>query len=150
VYTDVDLCPRPGVFVELVDGSPQRLTNDCVIHGTARRDKLVGTTLPDAILGLGGNDALYGGGGDDVLRGGAGNDRIVGGGGDDIADGGLGDDVVYGESVTGGRGRDTLIVGRGGTVFARDGQRDVVQCPQPGFITVHADRIDRVSPKCAD
>jgi hypothetical protein len=66
-FIDVDLCPRPGLFVRTADAAYRRLTNDCVIRGTPGPDTLVGTSLPDALVGFGGNDELYGLGGDDVL-----------------------------------------------------------------------------------
>jgi Ca2+-binding RTX toxin-like protein len=155
-FGDTDLCPRPGIFLQTLAGAaPRRLTNDCVIRGTAGPDRLVGTSLPDAMVGLGGNDKLYGLGGDDILFGGAGRDEISGGLGDDRANGGTGNDTVSAETATGGSGRDTLIVGSNPEwpakdVHVRDGERDVVRCPLgqwPGPF-IFADRIDRISSRC--
>jgi dipeptidyl aminopeptidase/acylaminoacyl peptidase len=154
-FIDVDLCPRPGLFVRAADAAYRRLTNDCVIRGTPGPDRLVGTSLPDALVGLGGNDQLYGLGGGDVLYGGPGKDEISGGLGDDSATGGAGNDTVSAETATGGSGRDTLIVGSNPAwpareVHARDGRRDIVRCPLgqwPGPF-IFADRIDRISSRC--
>jgi len=133
-FIDVDLCPRPGVFVRNADAEYRRLTNDCVIRGTKRADRLVGTTLPDAIVGDTGNDTIFGLGGGDVLYRNAGRDQVSGGAGDDTAFGGAGNDTVAAETVTGGSGNDTLTLGNNPqwpakAVHARDGQRDVIRCP---------------------
>jgi hypothetical protein len=155
VYQDVDLCPRPGIFTQILDGQPRRVTNDCVIRGTARADRLFGTSLPDVLIGGGGNDKIYGLGGDDVLLGGRGNDSLAGDAGDDVAYGDAGDDTVSAETVFGGSGHDLLTLGTdphwgAKAVRARDGQRDVIRCPLgqwPGPQLV-VDRIDRIDPRC--
>jgi dipeptidyl aminopeptidase/acylaminoacyl peptidase len=54
VFGGTDLCPRIGIFV----APAKRLSNDCIIRGTRRADRIVGTSLPDAILALAGNDIV--------------------------------------------------------------------------------------------
>lgn len=54
VYGGTDLCPRIGIFL----APARRLTNDCVIRGTSRADRILGTSLPDAILAGAGNDIV--------------------------------------------------------------------------------------------
>ena len=54
VYGGTDLCPRLGIFRE----PGMRVTNNCVITGTRRADKITGTPLPDAILAKAGNDFI--------------------------------------------------------------------------------------------
>jgi Tol biopolymer transport system component len=94
----------------------------CTLAGTTGADTLWGTPGHDHICGLPGPDHLYGRAGADYL------------------DAGSGDDVIYG-----GPGRD-LIRGGGGrdVIFARDGQRDTIDCgTEPDTAVV--DRIDRVT-----
>jgi hypothetical protein len=76
------------------------------IVGTDKGEYLAGGGHDDTILGLGGNDTLLGGAGDDRIDGGAGNDVITGGSGADRLNGGAGSD----------------------TIFAADGERDVIDC----------------------
>lgn len=153
-YGGADLCPRQGVFVARFGERPRRLTNDCVVRGTAGADRIDGTSLPDVLLGLGGRDRIDGAAGDDILDGGAGADRVVGGAGYDTVRGGPGNDVLSGEDVTGGPGRDTIYVRGPGfqDVYARDGERDTIVCaPDTTDQTlVRADRFDRVSHACQD
>jgi hemolysin type calcium-binding protein len=65
--------------------------------GTARRDRLRGTTGGDLLRGRAGNDVLVGGPGGDCLSGEAGNDTLVGGPGRDLLSGGPGRDVCRGD-----------------------------------------------------
>ncbi|MEO0757590.1 MAG: hypothetical protein AAFY78_12030 [Cyanobacteria bacterium J06648_16] len=101
-----------------------------VIDGTARADRLLGTSNRDIIRGYGGNDSLFGQTGDDTLRAGAGNDqasgnqgrdkifaeagndRLLGGPGNDELYGGPGQDwLLGGASNTLGRGEQDLLIG---------------------------------------
>ena len=77
------------------------------------------------------NDSLYGGSGDDVLLGYAGNDLLVGGLGSDSLYGGSGDDILRGfsggynrevDSLTGGEGSDTFMLGDATGVFYLGGR----------------------------
>jgi Tol biopolymer transport system component len=151
---------RDGLYVANADGTNRRrVTNSCRVVGTAGPDVLHGS-FSQVVLGLGGNDTLYA---DDTyyffdgdsLYGGPGNDRLIGGFGRDILNGGPGNDVISGggsvDTITGGPGRDTINGGGGGDViYARDGQRDVIDCGKNGYgkagrDTVYADRIDVIS-----
>jgi Tol biopolymer transport system component len=166
-------CIARGVYVlELARGQAERMTNDCHLVGTPRRDVLRGTNERDVVRALGGNDFVDGNPGDrkieyyrrldddvldggtgadvlwgrrgyDVLLGGPGNDRLRGGGGTDRLAGGPGDDLL-----DGGRADDRLDGGAGDDGFsARDGFRDTIRCG-PGRDRVSADRADRVGHDC--
>jgi RTX calcium-binding nonapeptide repeat (4 copies)/WD40-like Beta Propeller Repeat len=128
---------RYGIYVAPADGStPRRLTNDCRVLGTAADDSLQGTGLADILLGMDGDDRLAGrsagyigdtldgGTGDDVLVGTFVGDLLGGGAGRDRLFGGLSGDLLYG-----GAGADRMAA-QGGrdTVYARDGERDIVLC----------------------
>ncbi len=84
----VDLSTVAGVagysFYVQVLGS----TNDDVIFGTEKGERLEVVQGNDVLRGLGGDDTLVGGLGNDVIMGGPGNDSIDGGDGQDT--------VVYG------------------------------------------------------
>jgi len=90
------------------------------ISGTSASENLNGGSGDDVILAGAGNDVVSGGSGADFVDGGTGNDRLGGGSGDDTLDGGAGSDTVSGDA-----GDDTLIyntitLGEGGTLSARD------------------------------
>ena len=74
----------------------------CTIEGTARGERLTGTTGNDIICAYGGNDRINGRGGHDLVYAGPGDDR---------ATGGRGLDTLYGND-----GRDSLAT--------RDGKKD--------------------------
>jgi Tol biopolymer transport system component len=166
-------CIAWGVYLlDLASGRAERISNDCHIAGTPRRDVLRGTHERDVVRALGGDDVVdanpgdrrieyYGrldddlidGGpgadtirgrrGHDVLRGGPGNDRLLGDRGSDRLAGGPGDDFLEG-----GRFYDRLDGGRGADIFVtRDGYRDRIRCG-PGHDRVRADRVDTVASDC--
>jgi Ca2+-binding RTX toxin-like protein len=157
-YEDGGECrDRDGIYVANADGTDRRrLTNSCRIVGTAGPDTLHGG-FSQVVLGLGGNDTLYA---DDTyyvfdgdsLYGGPGDDHLIGGFGQDILNGGPGNDVISGgasaDIITGGPGNDRIDGGGGGdTIYAKDGQRDVIDCGKNGYgkagrDTVYADKID--------
>jgi Ca2+-binding RTX toxin-like protein len=89
--------------------------------GGPGNDRLVGTSGPDNLNGGSGNDVLLGLGGSDNLNGGSGNDRVTGGAGVDKINGGSGNDRI----------------------FARDGERDAVNCGT-GNDSAATDAIDLV------
>jgi Ca2+-binding RTX toxin-like protein len=74
----------------------------CTIEGTARGERLTGTSGNDIICAYGGDDHINGRGGHDLVYAGPGNDR---------ASGGRGLDTLYGND-----GRDNLAT--------RDGKQD--------------------------
>ncbi|MEM8721637.1 MAG: calcium-binding protein [Cyanobacteria bacterium P01_G01_bin.39] len=108
-----------------------------IINGTIYNDSLIGTSVDDDIFGdfgndtlngLGGddlldgytgNDSLFGGTGDDILLGYTGNDSLLGGAGSDVIAGEAGDDILNGygntnweyDTLSGGYGADTFILG---------------------------------------
>jgi Tol biopolymer transport system component len=160
-YVDGGECrDRDGIYVANADGTRRRrITNSCRVVGTAGPDVLHGS-FSQVVLGLGGNDTLYA---DDTyyffdgdsLYGGPGSDHLVGGSGRDILSGGPGNDVISGggsaDTITGGPGRDRIDGGGGGDViYARDGQRDTIDCGKNGYgkagrDIVYADKIDVIS-----
>ena len=71
----------------------------------------------DTIWGDRYNDSLYGGAGKDILLGDIGNDFLVGGSGNDILVGGSGNDMLRGFSWGYNQEIDTLIGGRGSDTF---------------------------------
>lgn len=116
-----------------VSSSPEDITPDdttgtvgsfvlpCTIVGSWGPDRLVGTSGNDRICGLPGPDLINGGAGDDYLSGGSGNDIVLGGTGHD--------------TILGGGGRDVI--------FARDGERDWIDCG-PEYDIAVVDRFDHV------
>jgi Ca2+-binding RTX toxin-like protein len=113
-------------FVDLASGNAvtgaaalSRKTARCTIVGTARADRLRGTSKRDVICGLGGNDRIRGRSGGDVIVGGPGNDTMNGNRGRDRLYGNGGNDRLVsrdrniGEPLDGGSGRDRASVDRG-------------------------------------
>ncbi|TFI56870.1 calcium-binding protein, partial [Sphingomonas parva] len=106
------------------------------ITGGAYADMVDGLDGNDLLSGEAGDDVLLGGAGNDLLVGGAGTDTLIGGVGDDVLwadaigvtpglargaaasagdllDGGDGADVLHaaaGATITGGSGRDTIVL----------------------------------------
>jgi Tol biopolymer transport system component len=97
------------------------------------------TVLPCTIVGTYGNDYLNGTDGPDKVCGRPGADHIYGRAGDDYIDAGAGNDVIYP-----GPGHDTVL-GKGGAdiVYARDGQRDWIDCGTEHDIAI-VDKLDHV------
>lgn len=116
---------RPGPASN--QGCPLSKNAACatVLRGTTGKDKLKGTSLGERLLGRRGSDRIKGKGGADCLVGNGGRDRLTGGAGKD--------------KLTGGAGGDRM--------YARDGERDVVNCG-PGRDRVKADGKDRVRRSC--
>ena len=115
-----------GVIIENADGSDF----DDDIVGNEFSNNLFGDDGNDTLLGGAGNDYLDGWFGDDYLNGEAGNDTLLGYYGNDYLNGGTGNDNLYGEggndtlngggygydsgeydTVTGGSGADTFVLG---------------------------------------
>ena len=120
-----------------------------VIAGTVHNDVFAGSAGPDAfegdggdddIHGAGGNDDLYGGSGDDRVFGDAGNDKVQGASGSDSVDGGAGLDQIYGDIAS----CSVFCTFDPDTLFARDGERDVVDCGG-GADTAQVDQLDVVA-----
>ena len=119
-------------------------------------ETIIGTRGDDGMTGSEGPDGFDGGAGADVIRGAGGNDHLVGNGGNDQLFGDAGNDVVEGtydaDTVDGGSGTDDLYGDIAGcsvfcspandVVFARDGERDTVDCGGTGSAQV--DQLDAV------
>ena len=119
------------------------------IAGTVHNDVFTGSAGPDAfegdggndeIRGAAGNDDLYGGSGDDRVFGDAGNDKVQGASGADSVDGGAGLDQIYGDIAS----CSVFCTFDPDTLFARDGERDVVDCGA-GADTAQVDQLDVVA-----
>lgn len=74
-------------------------------------DIITGTSANERLTGLGGNDKLYGQGGNDTLYGEAGNDFLDGGDGNDYLDGYASSRNQEYDTLTGGNGADTFVLG---------------------------------------
>ena len=88
--------------------------------GTKNGDIIYESAQNDYIFGADGGDKLYGGLGNDTLAGGEGNDYLDGGDGDDILQGSDTLNYYYGipgltvpeyDTLVGGAGRDTFVIG---------------------------------------
>jgi Ca2+-binding RTX toxin-like protein len=82
-----------------------------------------------------GNDVVYGGGGPNNIKLGNGSDTVYGGLSTDNITVGGGTDTVEN-----GIGADNIKTGAGGggTIYANNGQRDLVTCAKPNSYTVYA------------
>lgn len=103
------------------------------LYGEKNNDVIDGGDGEDLIYGGLGNDNLFGGLGSDFLYGEVGNDAINGSNGNDLIDGGQGNDLLMGggfsvsfpdffevDTLTGGLGKDTFILGNANQVFYDD------------------------------
>ncbi len=96
------------------------------LFGRNGDDFLVGFDDDDLLVGDNGADTLLGGSGDDILRGGAGkdylygninNDSLVGATGNDYLDGyGYDPSLPEFDTLTGGSGADTFVLGNTNTI----------------------------------
>ena len=109
-----------GAGNDLLNGDKGRDT----LRGGAGDDKLYGGIDNDLLDGGEGDDTLYGGTGDDTLLGGAGEDLLLGGYGNDMLNGGLGRDIV-----DGGFGNDTIMAGAGDVITGGAGRNMIVVSP---------------------
>ena len=125
-----------GSDIEAIDGT---VHNDA-FSGSAGADNFEGNGGADEIHGAGGGDDLYGGGGDDRVFGDGGNDKVQGASGSDIVDGGAGLDQIYGDIAS----CSVFCTFDPDTVFARDGERDVVDCGG-GADSAQVDQLDLVA-----
>ena len=101
------------------------------VFGNQGADKLFGNSGNDKLFGGSGNDHVSGGSGNDHVSGGSGNDRLLGGTGNDRLLGGDGNDILQGawrktapekDVMTGGKGRDTFVLGTTSGTLYDDGK----------------------------
>jgi Ca2+-binding RTX toxin-like protein len=151
--------PAPGLDTNpppINPFAPQPANGGKVITGTARANRLIGTSGRDVIRCGGGNDVVIAGGGDDYIDCGAGNDRVNGGSGDDeirggsgndTLTGGTGDDEMFGaggnDKLFGGLGADVLSGGLGHDTLRGNGGRDRLSGGL-GRDILYKDRVDRL------
>ncbi|MEL6232030.1 MAG: CAP domain-containing protein [Cyanobacteria bacterium J06627_3] len=95
--------------------------NDTV-YGDQGADKLFGNSGNDKLFGGSGNDHVVGGTGNDRLLGGTGNDRLVGGDGNDVLQGAWRKTAPEKDVMTGGKGRDTFVLGTTSGTLYDDGK----------------------------
>ena len=104
-----------GIYKDiLVTIDASAVTNELIITGNKKANRIVGSeendtikggNAKDTIKGGDGNDKIYGEKGNDSLIGGAGDDSLWGGADSDILIGGAGNDIFYYSS---GDGNDTI------------------------------------------
>ena len=125
--------PTPGNFLVTVSVS----ANQADLTPADDHAVLGASVLPCTLVGTWGADVITGTPGNDRICGLPGPDRIDGGFGSDYLNGGSGSDTIIG-----GPGNDTIIGGGGADViFARDGQRDWIDCGTEHDIAI-VDRVD--------
>ena len=153
-FVDRAHCPaRSGLYVASAERTGERrLTNECLIHGTAGDDLLAGSYDDDLIFSFEGDDEIRASWGADRVDAAGGNDTVLADQGADMLLGGPGNDVLIGDrgadTIVGGPGRDRLSGGHGfDTIKARDGEVDRISCGSHRD-TVIADRRDRVGRAC--
>jgi Ca2+-binding RTX toxin-like protein len=97
-------------------------SSNLVAHGYGGNDTLLGDIY---------GDSLYGGSGNDKLLGSRGNDLLIGDLGSDTLNGGTGNDILRGfswgynreiDTLIGGQGRDTFMLGDATGVFYLGGR----------------------------
>ncbi|MDZ8227241.1 MULTISPECIES: calcium-binding protein [unclassified Nostoc] len=86
------------------------------LNGRAGDDTLDGNLADDILNGEDGDDSLQGGPGNDVLNGGAGNDILIGVYPGSLLPPGVGET----DSLTGGTGADTFVLGDAANIFYDD------------------------------
>lgn len=132
---------------------------DDTIFGSADDDLIFGGSGNDRIGGGPGNNIIYAGKGNDIAAGadgidyidaGSGNDLLLGFSGNDTLLGGSGDDKLVGvdslypifgfgkgeiDSLTGGQGRDTFVLGDEGNVYYNDNNPTTIGTEDYALIT---------------
>ena len=141
---------------------------DDVLKGSSGNDTNVGQEGDDTVYGGSGNDTLYGDRNDkeavgrpasDMLFGDWGDDILYGGEDSDLLDGGDDDDRLIGvettisepdfgrstiDTLTGGSGEDTFVIGQNNNVFYNDGNPDAEGTGDYALITDYQLGIDRL------
>ncbi len=120
---NVDL--RTGV-ASFSDNTTEILISIEDVIGSGSKDLLIGNNADNNLFGVNGNDLLFGLSGEDWLFGGSGDDRLFGGTENDrLVGGGVAFNVEF-DTLTGGLGADTFVLGNADGVFY-DG---------PGYATI--------------
>ncbi|MEG5039811.1 MULTISPECIES: peptidoglycan DD-metalloendopeptidase family protein [unclassified Microcoleus] len=90
-------------------------------------DIITGNSASNNLTGLGGNDKIYGQDGNDTLYGEAGNDYLNGGAGNDYLDGYASFNRADFDTLEGGTGADTFVLGntRQGMFYQGNGQATI-------------------------
>ncbi|VEP11264.1 Type I secretion target GGXGXDXXX repeat protein domain protein (fragment) [Hyella patelloides LEGE 07179] len=113
-------------------------SNDLLFGGEGS-DRIFGQWGNDSINGGSGRDRLFGQWGNDTLNAGVGNDYVTGGNGNDALSGADGNDTLIGietnssesnfglaelDTLSGGAGEDTFVLGDSDRVYYSDGESD--------------------------
>ncbi|MEM7064890.1 MAG: CAP domain-containing protein [Cyanobacteria bacterium P01_B01_bin.77] len=106
-----------------------------VINGKGGNDKLIGDHGNDRLSGGSGNDELLGGANNDTLLGGTGNDKLLGGDGNDVLQGAWRRRSAEKDVMTGGRGRDTFVLGNESGTLYDDGNSKTMGTKNYALIT---------------
>ncbi len=93
-----------------------------IARGYAGNDTILGDIYNDSLYGESGNDRLLGDGGNDLLVGGLGNDSLNGGSGNDTLRGFSGGYNQEIDTLIGGQGADTFMLGDTTGVFYLGGR----------------------------
>ncbi len=101
-----------------------------LVYGFSGNDTFYMGSYSDIVYGNAGRDYLSGGLGDDTLIGGYGKDTLLGWKGSDSLDGGVGNDRLDGyggggteyDTLKGGAGSDTFVLGNRSSGFYYDGR----------------------------
>lgn len=110
---------------DIVDGGD----GDDFLFGGAGDDIAYGGDGDDLLDGGTGDELLFGGAGNDQLHGNEGNDILIGDAGSDFINGEQGDDILQGfgfgtdefDTLRGGEGADTFVLGNEFEIFYQQG-----------------------------
>lgn len=133
------------------------------INGTGNNlnNFVFGNSANNTLNGRAGDDTLDGNFGNDILNGGDGNDSLQGGPGNDILNGGSGNDILIGvypgsllppglgeiDTLTGGSGADTFVLGDAVNVFYDDNNSTTPGFGDYALITDFQSSQDRIQLK---
>jgi hypothetical protein len=151
--SEVYVAEASGAHQNRLTGAQCGLYTSRCVHGTDRRDRIVGTAGRDVVFPGAGDDNVRSGGGDDRIDTAFGRDAAYAGPGNDIVHTHGNDDVLVGgpgvDFLHPGNGEDRVAAGPGRdwVVAQADGRVDVIRCGA-GLDAVYAESIDRIARDC--